>query len=59
MASRTMMVDKKVNIKNFKEGQNFSPQLKVIKKADNYIVVGRTFRNGNPKKMSLKYIFQA
>lgn len=59
MATRTMMVDKSVKVKDYKEGQNFSPQLKVIKKTDNYIVVGRTFRNGNPKKMSLKYIFQA
>ena len=56
MANR-IIVTSNIDPKRYNEGDKLSKQYKVVKTADNYLVVGRTFKNGNPKKMSLKFIF--
>lgn len=56
MATRAI-VTRSINPTDYKEGDDYSKQFKVVKTAKNYIVIGRTFKNGKVKKMSEKYIF--
>lgn len=48
---------KDVDITEFKEGDSWSKQFKVVEAKDNYLIIAKTFKNGKPKKMTQKIIF--
>jgi len=57
MKKHDIEVKNNLDITEYSEGDSFSKQYRVVEKNDNYIVVAKTFKNGNPKVMTKRIIF--
>jgi hypothetical protein len=53
---RQVILKNNINVNDYKEGDSYSKQYKVVDKKDHMLVIAKTFKNGKPKKSTQKFI---